>query len=246
MSLEMNAPAATVPCTETRPLIVCGRSASVWPPPSCPRPLTTTLVIPVTSPVIVSVSDAPAFGVKSALRVTIPPPSKLPETVRASAVSVSFPTLRVPVTRSAPVERTCAASPNLTVEPAPTPTVSHPVTLTPASAPDTLPNVRASAPAPPSISVTFENVPPTNSNVSDPAPRLTFPAISAPVFTVTEVSPAEPMIALLAAAPTEAPLPSRTVTLLPAEASVRIAATPVPVPPVTVPDTAIAVAPLPS
>ena len=72
------------------------------------------------------------------------------------------------------------------------------------------------------------------------------PATVAPVFTVTAVSPAAPTIALSVPVPTDAPLLSVTVTSLPLCTSVLMAAEPLSELPVTDPDTAMEVAPLPS
>ena len=139
----------------------------------------------------------------------------------------------------------------LIVAPLSTTTLSQPFSpsdLTEAwSVPDPLLNVSVSpAPSPPSISVTAENAPPENVSASDPAPRSILPAIAAPAFTVTAVSPAEPIIALAVPAPTDAPLLSRIVNVLLLCASVLIAATFAPVPPVTAAVTVMVVAPVPS
>ena len=61
-------------------------------------------------------------------------------------------------------------------------------------------------PPPPSISVTAPKLPPLNSRWSFPPPRLILPATVAPVFTVTVLLPAPPVIAFRAPAPTDAPL----------------------------------------
>ena len=226
---------------------------SVWLPPRLPASLVKTRrVVPVTLPVMISVSDAPAFGRKLALSVTRPPPAKLPVTVSASEVSLSFPTSSVPSKSRVPAVRPCVPAPKLMLESAPTLTVSQPVTFAPVSAPDTSLSARVLVPAPPvsavmfamlvsssvrfpesaslivplivaplstktlsqplrpsdttvacrlpvpllnfsmspepsppSNSVTSENAPPANVSVSAPLPRLTLPAIAAPVFTVT-------------------------------------------------------------
>ena len=102
------------------------------------------------------------------------------------------------------------------------------------------------APAPPSISVTLVKDPPANVSLSAPPPRMIFPAISAPVFTVTSASPAPARITLPAPAAMDAPLPSRMSTSVAEESSVLIAAAFAPLLPVTVPDTAMEMPPLPS
>ena len=113
------------------------------------------------------------------------------------------------------------------------------------SVPDPLLNVSVSLPAPPSISVALPKAPPSKTSASAPAPRRTFPVIAAPVFTVTEVFPADPMIAFRLPEPTDAPLRRDMPTTLPLPTSVLMAATPVPEPPVTVPKTERRVLPLP-
>ena len=277
------------------------------------------MVVPVTLPVIFSLSDAPTPGRKFALRVMAPPPSKLPVTVSASSVSVSLPASSVPPAATPTfAEMPCVPLPKSICEPAPMLIVSQPVTVELVSVADTSLSVRVLAlllppavsvpmfamsmpssvrlselsfslisplivaplstmtlsqpfrpslmtvacrlpspllnfsvspsPSPPSISVTFENVPPANVSVSAPPPRLTLPAIVAPVFTVTVVLAAPPMIALAVPAvvvPTDAPLLSRMVAP-PVETSVLIAALLAPVPPVTAVVTVMVVAPLPS
>ena len=278
--------------------------------------LTSTMVVPVTFPVMIKVSLATASGSKFTSRVTVPPPSKLPDTVSASEVSLSSPTLSVPSaeTLSLATDRVWAAVPNLIVDPAPMLIVSHPLSPVLSIRPDTLLNasvlfvppppvsapsllmsaplnvrftessaslmlpliaappstktfsqpispadctvasrvpepplnVSVSTPSPPCISVTAANEPSSNVSMSDPAPRFIFPATVALPSTVTVALPAPSRIALLVLAPTDAPLLIETVTALPEAASVLIAATPAPVPPVTEPDTAMVVAPLPS
>ena len=130
------------------------------------------------------------------------------------------------------LESAASVIPPLIVAPLSTTTLSQPLrpweTTVACRLPEPPLNFSVSAePAPPSNSVMFENVPPSNVSVSVPPPSLTLPAIEAPVFTVTAVLPAPPMIALGApvVVPTDAPLPSRMVTVLLLCASVLIAAT---------------------
>ena len=86
------------------------------------------LVVPLTLPVITNVSLADWSGAKFTSRVTNPPPSKLPVTVKASSVSESSPTLSVPATRRLPAVRPCVPVPNAIVDWAPMVTVSQPAT----------------------------------------------------------------------------------------------------------------------
>ena len=115
----------------------------------------------------------------------------------------------------------------------------------PLTTPDTFSNSSLSVPAPPSISVTAAKLPPENVSVSFPAPRFTLPAMVAPLLTITIALPAVSMMALRPAAPTEAPLLSETVTVVPEEASVLIAASLAAEPPVTAPDAEIETPPAP-
>ena len=358
MTLDVNAVADTascgVPLTVITPVILCGPlvGEALGGPPS---ESILTAAVPATVPEITSLSDAPAPEAKFASRTTVPlDPEKSPVSVSVSFASESSPTFSVPATTSLPAVN---AVPKEMTEPAPTLTVSQPVTLAPVSDPDTplsarvllvpappvsapMPlmsvplSVRSSesaasvtlpvivaplstmtlsqpfrpsdttvacrlpepplnfsmspVPSPPSISVTFENVPPAKISASDPSPSVTlpaimapeftvsvsppspratlpltvapeftvsasapapswtFPVIAAPLFAVTVASPAPPMMALRAAVPTDAPLLSMMVTLLPDETSVLIAASVAPAPPVTVLDTVTVVAPVPS
>ena len=202
-------------------------------------------VTPVTFWVIVSESDAGAVSVKFTSKVIVPPPAKLPEIVRSSSESASFPiskiapalTFRFPSIVPEPLASRISEPPSML-------TVSHPAK--PVTLPETPLNVSASLdPSPPCSSVMSENVPLANVSVSSPSPRLIFPEIVAPVFTATEVFPLPPTIALRPPAPTDAPLPSEMVTSLPIRTFVLIAATFAPIPPVTAAVTVMVVAPAP-
>ena len=215
-TLDVNAPEPTSPCTVTTPLIVSGRSTSVWLAPRLPPSLVKTkLVVPVTFPVMVKVSDAPAFGRKFALRMTVPPPAKLPDTVSASDVSLSAPTSSVPLvaTLSVPAVTLCVPAPKPILEPSPRRTVSHPVRVLPPSEPDTLLNASVSLPAPPTSSVTPENAPPAKVSESSSPAKSILPSIVAPVCTVTMAWPEVPKskMAILEPVPTWAPLSSVTI-----------------------------------
>ena len=206
-------------------------------------------------------ASVPATPLKASVLLLPAPPSS------AVSAPMALPLSNVRLTESA-----ASVTDPLIDAPLSTMTLSHPsrpcAWVEACRLPEPPLNVSVSpAPAPPSICVTEANVPPANVSMSDPAPRvtlpvivapeftvsvsappprLTLPAIAAPVFTVTEVSPPDPTIALLASAPTNAPLLSRMVTELPRCASVLIAATPFPVPPVTAAVTVMVVSPLPS
>ena len=113
------------------------------------------------------------------------------------------------------------------------------------SAPDPAVNRSLSlAPAPPSSLVAEVKSPPEKMSVSSPAPSCTPPRIAPPAATVIDEAPAAPMIALRPSDPTVAPLLTAMVTELPLCTSVRMAATAAPVPPMTVPETDMVVAPL--
>ena len=143
-------------CTVITPSTLVGRSLAVFPGPSTPIGLTLTAVVPETLPTITSLSAAPET--KFTFRATVPPPVKLPVAVRTSFASASVPTSSVPDTSMTPAARLCAPAPNLTVEPVPMRTVSHPVTS--ARAPENPLNVSVSRPSPPLIAAESIDAPP--------------------------------------------------------------------------------------
>ena len=199
-------------------------------------------VEPETSPEIVSLSDPPVT--KFTFSATIPPPAKSPVRVSVSRASESLPTSSVPVTARLPAVRLWAPDPKATVDPAPIPTVSHPLRASPASVPVKLWNSSVSLPSPPPMLLESMDAPPKTSIRSVPEPSATEPLILAPARTVTVESPAPSMIALALSPRAYAPLLSVTLTALPDGASVLMALLLETV--LTVPETTMDVAPAPS
>ena len=243
-------PPAKLPEIVSASVVSLSLPASSVPPAETLSVSTDTLLVPnvmedpaampiVSHPVRFALLTDPDMFLSVSAFADPPPPSSRVELPRVAPSRVRFP------------ESSASLMLPLTVAPLSTTTLSQPFrpsdTTVACRPPEPPLNVSVSPlPSPPSISVTAENAPPANVSESDPAPSLTLPAIAAPAFTVTAVSPAEPRIALASPPPTDAPLPSRTVTSLPDGTSVLIAAAFVPLPPVTALDTAMLVAPLPS
>ena len=147
-----------------------------------------------------------------------------------------------------PAVRLCVPTPNLTVEPVPMRTVSHPVTS--ANPPENPRKLSVSLPSPPLTSappvlvVKSMDAPAKTSIRSVPDPNDTSPEMVAPDFTISTESPSPSEIAFLVEprASTDAPLSSVMVTPVPDGVSVVMAE----VKPLAVPDTTMAVSPVPS
>ena len=219
--------------------------------PALTRSSPAAAVPTVTLPFTDRVAPAP---ISRAFQFAMRPAGSVPETFLNVSAPAPPPLNSVTPANAAPSntrsrEEAASVIDPVSVAPLSTLTVSQfssPEACTEAcSAPDPAANRSVSFPAPPSICVTLPNTPPAKIASSAPAPSLTAPAIAAPVFTVRVALPDEPMIALCVPEPTTAPLLS-VIAAPPAPTSVLMAATSVPEPPVTAPDTDMDALPLPS
>ena len=211
-----------------------------------PAPTLTVEPVPITrvSQPVTKDSSAPAVG-----RLTATPLRERVLSVPPPPSSLVSPAILLPLSKVRSPESSASLISPLIAAPLSTMTLSQPFspseTTVAWSVPDPLLKVSVSLPAPPSSSVALPKAPPSKTSASAPAPRRTFPVIVAPVFTVTEVPPADPMIAFRLPAPINAPLERDMPTAFPLPSSVLIAAASVPEPPVTVPETSMLVLPMP-
>ena len=248
---------ATVPPRPAKlPLTVSVSPTSLSLPMSIVPPVATCSV-----PAVTSCAPLPNATLDPAPTRTVSHPLKLAPSAPAipssrSVLAEPAPPLRAvrPLTsvlsRVRFPESAASVKEPVSVAPLSTTTLSKPFTPSEMTLAFRLPvpalNLSVSVPAPPCISVMPENVPPSRSSVSSPAPSAILPATVAPVLSVTVALPALSTIAWPVAAPTDAPL-FRTMFTAPLWDSVSMAAeaSVVPVPPVTVPDTAMAMLPVP-
>ena len=190
--MAKNAPGSAVPKILITPSIRSRLPPAVRSPD--PTRLTSTVVAPVAFPEIVSVSEPPPTRAKLASSTTVPPPVKLPGTVSASVTSLSSPTLSVPVTSSDPAETVWAPVPKAILEPSPISTVSHPLRLAPAIAPETPLNASVlSVLAPAAINApTPETLAPLKVSLSESSASLMSPLSAAPLSITTLSQPFSP------------------------------------------------------
>ena len=144
---------------------------------------------------ITSLSEVPWFGMKFASRAMVPPPVKLPLSVRTSLVSPSCPMSRVAPARTVktPVSSAWLPAPNLIREPEAITTFSQLSRFDPGSVSDTPLKVTVLAvPPPPSSAVSLLTATALKVSDVDVSASLIAPLMAAPLSTMTLSQPFSP------------------------------------------------------